>query len=178
MSCGTWILSEFATSQKFWTTRIVTLEQSLLIKKTLHMHVGFGMLMNGYIQIWMFFFDTLMNTGYSKDHIMLCSIPFFYFYYQSFLLFCMLHRSLRRHWSMCWMWNPQKNAWTSYCWQMRCSSCGKVSSFNGRCATTLMDLKMYQHVYQNQLTNPLSIIWQILRKLSYRSWRRGSLQKQ
>jgi len=40
-------------------------------------HVRFGMLMNGHVQIWMLFFDTLTKLKYSKDHIMLCSIPLF-----------------------------------------------------------------------------------------------------
>jgi hypothetical protein len=41
------------------------------------MHIEFGTLMNGHIQIWMLFFDTPMNIRYSKDHIMLCSVPLF-----------------------------------------------------------------------------------------------------
>jgi len=41
------------------------------------MYGKFGMLMNGHVQIWMLIFDTLMNIRYSKDHIMLCSIPLF-----------------------------------------------------------------------------------------------------
>jgi hypothetical protein len=42
------------------------------------MHGRFGMLLNGHVQIWMLLFDTLMsNIRYSKDHIMLCSIPLF-----------------------------------------------------------------------------------------------------
>jgi hypothetical protein len=43
------------------------------------MHGRFGMLMNGYVQIWMLLFNTLMNIRYSKDHIMLCNIPLFLF---------------------------------------------------------------------------------------------------
>ncbi len=56
----------------------MTLEQSLPIGKTLHMHVKFGTFINNHIQIWMLFFDTLTNTKYSKDHIMLCNSPLFF----------------------------------------------------------------------------------------------------
>ncbi len=41
------------------------------------MHIRFGMLMNGHVQIWMLLFNTLMNIRYLKDHIMLCNIPLF-----------------------------------------------------------------------------------------------------
>ncbi len=40
---------------------------------------------------------------------------------------------------------------------MQSSSCGKVSSLNGRGATSLMDMEMYEHVHQNWLENFFSI---------------------
>jgi hypothetical protein len=65
----------------------MTLERSLFIGKTLHpctlnlflteIDIQFGTFINGHVQIWMFLFNILTNTKYSKNHIMLCSILFF-----------------------------------------------------------------------------------------------------
>jgi hypothetical protein len=87
-------------------------------------------------------------------------------------------KNLKKHSSLFWMLNQQRSARISLCWQMQSSSYGKVSSLNGRGATSLMDLEMRQHVHQNWLENLLLVAWWTSKKNNLRSWPKGSFQKQ
>jgi hypothetical protein len=71
------------------------------------------------------------------------------------------------------MSNQQKNAKTSFYWQMWCSSFGQVFCSNGKGATSLMELVMYQHVCRSWLGNPPSVAWPTYKKSNSKSGERA-----
>jgi hypothetical protein len=131
----------------------MTLTQNLHVMKILHMHEGYGMHTRSFIEIWMHFFDILRNTRYQYQMINFHTKVSYCMFFNHITKLChgydMCCRNLKKHSSLFWMLNQQRNAWISFYWQMQFSSCGNVSFFNGRGATSLMDLEMCQHVWQN-----------------------------